>query len=73
MKRNFRKPLVVVGPKTMLRSTEAVSSLSEMASPSSFQPVLTDPSVDSNSYVIPLFLGNKQYLYLTSTFLPMKG
>lgn len=40
MVRNFRKPLVVVAPKTLLRLPEASSSLSEMAPGTTFQPVL---------------------------------
>uniref|UniRef100_A0AAX7VJ87 2-oxoadipate dehydrogenase complex component E1 n=1 Tax=Astatotilapia calliptera TaxID=8154 RepID=A0AAX7VJ87_ASTCA len=39
MVRNFRKPLVVVGPKTLLRFSGAVSSLTEMAPGTSFRPV----------------------------------
>uniref|UniRef100_A0AAX7VBI9 2-oxoadipate dehydrogenase complex component E1 n=1 Tax=Astatotilapia calliptera TaxID=8154 RepID=A0AAX7VBI9_ASTCA len=45
MVRNFRKPLVVVGPKTLLRFSGAVSSLTEMAPGTSFRPVLGDTSV----------------------------
>uniref|UniRef100_A0A669B861 2-oxoadipate dehydrogenase complex component E1 n=1 Tax=Oreochromis niloticus TaxID=8128 RepID=A0A669B861_ORENI len=40
MVRNFRKPLIVVGPKTLLRFSGAVSSLTEMAPGTSFRPVL---------------------------------
>jgi len=45
MKRSFRKPMVVVGPKTLLRHPQAVSSLSEMATGTSFKPVLPDRTV----------------------------
>uniref|UniRef100_A0A669DKJ7 2-oxoadipate dehydrogenase complex component E1 n=1 Tax=Oreochromis niloticus TaxID=8128 RepID=A0A669DKJ7_ORENI len=45
MVRNFRKPLIVVGPKTLLRFSGAVSSLTEMAPGTSFRPVLGDTSV----------------------------
>uniref|UniRef100_A0A674NIP9 2-oxoadipate dehydrogenase complex component E1 n=1 Tax=Takifugu rubripes TaxID=31033 RepID=A0A674NIP9_TAKRU len=44
MIRNFRKPLIVVGPKTLLRFSGAVSSLAEMAPGTSFRPVLGDAS-----------------------------
>ncbi|KAJ1942652.1 hypothetical protein FBU59_003138 [Linderina macrospora] len=45
MKRNFRKPLIVAGPKTLLRLAQAVSPLSDMGPGTSFQPVLDDPVV----------------------------
>lgn len=40
--RNFRKPLVVVGPKTMLRLSDATSSHAEFADGTTFQPVISD-------------------------------
>ncbi|KAI8324422.1 dehydrogenase E1 and transketolase domain-containing protein 1 [Martensiomyces pterosporus] len=43
MKRNFRKPLIVAGPKTLLRLAAATSSLAEMGPGTHFQPVLSDP------------------------------
>ncbi|KAJ1933191.1 hypothetical protein EC988_009202, partial [Linderina pennispora] len=45
MKRNFRKPLIVAGPKTLLRLAQAVSPLSDMGTGTQFQPVLDDPVV----------------------------
>ncbi len=42
MLRNFRKPLVVVGPKTLLRLPAAASDLSEMAEGTSFRHVIVD-------------------------------
>ncbi|MDH3690188.1 MAG: 2-oxoglutarate dehydrogenase E1 component [Gammaproteobacteria bacterium] len=47
MQREFRKPLVVMTPKSLLRHRLAVSSLAEIASDTCFQPVLpeTDTSV----------------------------
>lgn len=78
MIRNFRKPLIVVGPKTLLRFSVspvdtqehfsiqrvtgvlfkwlndvfqgAVSSLTELASGTSFRPVLGDTSVSAEKY-----------------------
>ena len=41
--RPFRKPLVLIGPKTILRLPQAVSSISEMGEGTCFQPVLLDP------------------------------
>ena len=45
LKRNFRKPLVIMTPKSLLRAKLAVSSLSEFAEGSHFQHVIaeTDP------------------------------
>ncbi|MBL0374078.1 2-oxoglutarate dehydrogenase E1 component [Rhizobium sp. KVB221] len=42
MKRDFRKPLVLMTPKSLLRHKRAVSSLSEMAGESSFHRLLWD-------------------------------
>ena len=47
MVRNYRKPLIVVGPKVLLRHPLAVSSLQEMTSGTTFKPVLSDTSVIS--------------------------
>ncbi|KAG7444529.1 2-oxoglutarate dehydrogenase, E1 component [Guyanagaster necrorhizus] len=43
MKRNYRKPLIVAGPKGLLRLSPAASSLSELEAGTSFRPVLADP------------------------------
>uniref|UniRef100_A0A182QNH5 Transketolase-like pyrimidine-binding domain-containing protein n=1 Tax=Anopheles farauti TaxID=69004 RepID=A0A182QNH5_9DIPT len=43
MIRNFRKPLVVVAPKTLLRLSDCVSTHAEFAPGTHFQPVLGDP------------------------------
>ena len=42
MIRNFRKPLIVAGPKILLRHSECVSTLADLADGTYFQPVLTD-------------------------------
>jgi probable 2-oxoglutarate dehydrogenase E1 component DHKTD1 len=47
MKRNFRKPLIVVGPKGLLRLAQAVSPISLFDKGNSFQPVLADPQGES--------------------------
>ncbi|KAJ2359195.1 hypothetical protein GGF43_000217 [Coemansia sp. RSA 2618] len=44
VKRNFRKPLIVAAPKTMLRLASATSTLSEMGPGTCFKPVLDDPT-----------------------------
>uniref|UniRef100_A0A8C8JZU0 2-oxoadipate dehydrogenase complex component E1 n=1 Tax=Oncorhynchus tshawytscha TaxID=74940 RepID=A0A8C8JZU0_ONCTS len=45
MIRNIRKPLIVAGPKTLLRFSGATSSLADMAPGTSFKPVIGDTSV----------------------------
>ncbi|CAG8435886.1 6888_t:CDS:10 [Diversispora eburnea] len=45
MKRNFRKPLIVVAPKILLRSSVAVSNFEEMTPRTTFLPVLGDFSI----------------------------
>jgi 2-oxoglutarate dehydrogenase E1 component len=40
--RNFRKPLIVITPKSLLRHKSAVSSLTEMAESSTFQRLIPD-------------------------------
>jgi len=42
LKRDFRKPLILMTPKSLLRHKRAVSSLSEMAGESSFHRLLPD-------------------------------
>jgi probable 2-oxoglutarate dehydrogenase E1 component DHKTD1 len=59
MLRNFRKPLIVVGPKVLLRHPTAVSSLTEMGPGTTFQPVLADPPSPNVEKVV--FLSGKIY------------
>ncbi|EQC25722.1 oxoglutarate dehydrogenase (succinyl-transferring), E1 component [Saprolegnia diclina VS20] len=58
--RDFRKPVVVMAPKTLLRLAEATSSLDEMAPGTSFQPVIGDdlPKADVKRV---LFVSGKLY------------
>jgi len=51
LKRNFRKPLVVIGPKTLLRDPMASSSLEEMGPGTRFQSIYPDTNADSMRYV----------------------
>ncbi|KAI8895238.1 thiamine diphosphate-binding protein [Globomyces pollinis-pini] len=44
MLRNYRKPLIVVGPKALLRSPVCTSDLEDMGPGTTWQPVLSDPA-----------------------------
>ncbi|KAI1316028.1 hypothetical protein EDD11_010492 [Mortierella claussenii] len=63
MKRNFRKPLIVVGPKTLLRLPTATSVLADMAEGTTFEPVLGDSKTeqDPSSVERVLFVSGKLY------------
>ena len=50
LKREFRKPLVIMSPKSMLRNPQAVSELKDFSS-GSFQEALDDPSLASEKDV----------------------
>ncbi|KAJ2809441.1 hypothetical protein H4R20_000061 [Coemansia guatemalensis] len=62
VKRNFRKPLIVAAPKTMLRLASATSSLSEMSPGTRFQPVLDDMTIrDPRSVKRIMMVSGKLY------------
>ncbi|XP_034445220.1 probable 2-oxoglutarate dehydrogenase E1 component DHKTD1, mitochondrial [Hippoglossus hippoglossus] len=64
MIRNFRKPLIVVGPKTLLRFSGAVSSLTELAPGTSFRPVIGDTSASAESVQRVVLCSGKHYYAL---------
>ncbi|XP_034541856.1 probable 2-oxoglutarate dehydrogenase E1 component DHKTD1, mitochondrial [Notolabrus celidotus] len=64
MIRNFRKPLIVVGPKTLLRFSGAASSLAELAPGTSFRPVIGDTSVSAGSVQRVVLCSGKHYYAL---------
>lgn len=64
MIRNFRKPLIVVGPKTLLRFSGAASSLTELAPGTTFRPVLGDPLVSAESVQKVVLCSGKHYYAL---------
>ncbi|XP_016322301.1 probable 2-oxoglutarate dehydrogenase E1 component DHKTD1, mitochondrial [Sinocyclocheilus anshuiensis] len=64
MIRNFRKPLIVASPKTLLRFSGAVSSLADMGPGTSFKPVIGDTSVNHASVQQILFCSGKHYYAL---------
>ena len=63
MVRNFRKPLVIISPKTLLRLPEAVSTLAEMGEGTVFEPVLDDPTIADPSSVSKVLLCSGKVYY----------
>lgn len=59
--RNYRKPLIIMAPKTLLRSTEAQSELSGCGPQTSFQPILKDASVSIQTCRRMIFCSGKIY------------
>ena len=66
MMQPFRKPLIVAGPKVLIRLPECVSELSEMAPNTSFKPVINDPTVKTSKEAIKrvIFVFGKHYYTL---------
>ncbi|TFK21609.1 dehydrogenase E1 and transketolase domain-containing protein 1 [Coprinopsis marcescibilis] len=63
MRRNYRKPLVIAGPKGLLRLSAASSSLSEFEPGTQFQPVLDDPAVRDKAGVKRVLLVSGKIYY----------
>ncbi|KAI7877160.1 hypothetical protein K492DRAFT_134371 [Lichtheimia hyalospora FSU 10163] len=63
MIRDYRKPLIVMAPKGLLKSAVAVSPLNDMGAGTSFQPVLDDPACteDPGSVEKVVFVSGKLY------------
>jgi len=65
MVRNYRKPLVVIGPKVLLRHPSAVSALDDLLPGTSFRPVLSDPAArDGQKVTRVVFLTGKHFYTL---------
>lgn len=60
MKVNFRKPLIIFTPKSLLRHPKAVSTVEEMAN-GSFQEVIDDTSADEKKVKSLVFCTGKFY------------
>ena len=63
IKREFRKPLVVMSPKSLLRHPRAVSSIEELAT-GTFQEVMKDSVVDNKKVENAIFVSGKLYYEL---------
>lgn len=61
--RSFRKPVVVMGPKTLLRLADAQSPLEELGPNTQFQPVLSDPSIADASKVKKVMFCSGKFYY----------
>jgi probable 2-oxoglutarate dehydrogenase E1 component DHKTD1 len=59
LKRPFRKPLIVVGPKTLLKLGACQSDMADMAPGTSFEPVLAELVTPTTKRV--LFISGKMY------------
>ena len=64
MVRNFRKPLIVIGPKALLRHPQAVSNLADMAPGTTFFPVITDNTVDAKKVSKVVFVSGRHFYTL---------
>jgi probable 2-oxoglutarate dehydrogenase E1 component DHKTD1 len=64
--RNFRKPLVVVGPKTMLRMSEATSTYQDFQPGQHFQNVLSDVTANPKDVRKIMFCTGKHYYNLNN-------
>ena len=63
MHRSFRKPLVVMTPKSLLRHKMAVSTAGEFLGESHFKRILSDPSAPDDSHVTRLVLCSGKVAY----------
>ncbi|RYD59676.1 MAG: 2-oxoglutarate dehydrogenase E1 component [Sphingomonadales bacterium] len=63
MRRNFRKPLVQMTPKSLLRHKMAVSSAAEFQGDSQFRRILSDPSAPADTDVQRVVLCSGKVAY----------
>lgn len=64
MIRNYRRPLIVVAPKLLLRHPAAVSRLENMAPGTAFQPVIGDFTADPDKVTRVIACTGKHYYAL---------
>jgi len=63
MLRKFRKPLVIMTPKSLLRHKAAVSTIDEFLSDSHFRRILSDPNAPADDKVKRLILCSGKVFY----------
>ena len=63
MMRNFRKPLIIMTPKSLLRHKAAVSSIDEFMGESHFRRLLSDPKAPEDGKVKRLVLCSGKVFY----------
>ena len=63
MNRDFRKPLVIMTPKSLLRHKQAVSSLADFTGDSHFRRIVSDPSPPADKDVKRLVLCTGKLAY----------
>lgn len=61
--RNFRKPLIVVGPKIMLRLSDATSTHHEFGDGTAFRPIIGDPNFRDVAKVKRIILCSGKHYY----------
>ncbi|XP_016904834.1 2-oxoadipate dehydrogenase complex component E1 isoform X2 [Apis cerana] len=64
MLRNFRKPLIIVAPKILLRHTAATSLITDMESHTKFQSVIGDEKVEKSKVNKVILVSGKHYYAL---------
>ncbi|XP_076639220.1 putative 2-oxoadipate dehydrogenase complex component E1 homolog [Colletes latitarsis] len=64
MVRNFRKPLIIVAPKTLLRHPAATSSLKDMGPETKFENILGDEKVVESDVDKVILVSGKHYYAL---------
>jgi len=63
MRRDFRKPLVIMTPKSLLRHKLAVSTLADFSGDSHFKRILSDPNAPADAEVKRLVLCSGKLAY----------
>ncbi|CAG8608971.1 10192_t:CDS:10 [Paraglomus brasilianum] len=63
LKRNYRKPLIVVAPKTLLRLPAAASDLNDMTPGTSFRPILGDTAITNKQSIEKIVFVSGKFYY----------
>lgn len=66
--RNFRKPLIIIGPKILLRLSEATSSHTEFVRGTTFRNVIEDKVVMDKSKVTKVILCTGKHFYSLNSY-----